>query len=645
MDMDDLQVWREPLQSGWLGEAADLATCLTSEPQTIDFKRLAGRLRRLAGVRLGDIEKLRLRRLSKVARIFSFKLPGYRVFRLLLVSNRTVSFFAGELETSGLARGLLIEAVETDFDSVANLALNPSANVPEGRFDAVLLLVDEDFFPDRGKLLDDEGEDAALATSLNRLNSITAGLKSRIGAPVIAATIAGRADVRTATSDVLTPGTTHRFVWRLNNGLIQLATKGEFYLFDLASIAKHVGLSRYHDPVRFFQAKTPFAIEAGPVIADALSAQIAAMAGRTGRVLVLDLDNTIWGGVIADDGLDHIVLGQGSPDGEAFLSIQRFALQLRERGIILAVCSKNLESIAREPFRLHPEMILKEEHITVFVANFEDKATNILRIAETLNLDPSVLVFLDDNAAERERVRSSLPNVMVPEIGSDPAQYVPTLIMSGYFEYLPLTQDDIGRANAYEARSQAKALEESVGDYDIYLQSLKMQLKVAHFDARNRTRVTQLINKSNQFNLTAQRYSEVEVANFENDPAVLTWHARLQDRFADHGIISVVIVHKCIESWRIDTWIMSCRVLERGVEVAMMAALAAAAYEVGAREIIGVYKPTDRNGLVANFYPQLGFDLVSCDDVGVKTFRLSLPLVSARQGAIDLEFTKRSLEL
>jgi FkbH-like protein len=376
--------------------------------------------------------------------------------------------------------------------------------------------------------------------------------------------------------------------------------------------------------VRFHQAKVPFSFEASPIVADALSALIAAMAGRSGRALVLDLDNTLWGGVVADDGLEGMVIGQGSPAGEAFLTIQLYALELRKRGVVLAICSKNLEAIAREPFRSHPDMLLREEHMAVFLANFDDKATNLARIAQMLDLDTPSLVFLDDNPAERERVRSALPFVMVPELGNEPAHFARTLAASGFFEHLSLTADDIGRSAAYQARADAKALQVLAGDYDTYLRSLDMDLSISPFDAIGRARITQLIQKSNQFNLTTKRYSEIDIAAIENDSARLGWQVRLKDRFADHGMISVVVVDKGDHIWSIDSWIMSCRVLERGIEAALIRELARAAVREGVTELAAVYRPTARNGLVKELYDRLGFEGAPVAEDGTKTYRLNL---------------------
>jgi FkbH-like protein len=639
MTIESLLAWREPIVADWRGEAAHLAS---------DLKKVAGgdpesaarRLRRLASMRLGDGERLQLLRLVKRARSLPESLPGFRPFRLLLVSNRTLSFVAGDLQAVGAARGLLIETVETDYDSVYSLALNPAIETPSGRFDAVMLLVDASFFPVNCDLLDVATEAKTIAAVRTQFNELVVGLRTKANAPVIAATIALPPDFQLSSADTAIAGTAIRCIQAVNDAIVENAEAGHVVLFDLAALAGRIGSMAFFDPVRSHQAKVPFSLEAGPVVADALAALIAAMAGRSGRALVLDLDNTLWGGVVADDGLEGIVLGQGSAEGEAFLAVQRHALELRRRGVMLAVCSKNLEDIAREPFRSHPDMLLREEHISSFIANFDDKATNIARTARALDLDPSALVFLDDNPAERELVRSVLPFVMVPELGVDPAHFVRALAASGFFEHLPLTADDTGRAAAYQARAEAKALQAVIGDYDAYLRSLEMELTISPFDAIGQARITQLIQKSNQFNLTTKRYSEIDIAAIAKDSARLGWQVRLKDRFADHGMISVVIVEKGKYTWSIDTWIMSCRVLERGVERAIMRELARNAIEDGAEELVGTYRPTARNALVKEFYTRLGFEGATGAEGEAKTYQLDLS--TARFDSVAMRVTMTS---
>ena len=633
MGIEPHQAWREPMAADWRARIARLADQLSAGDQLgVDE---AGQLRRLAGMRIDAGERLQLRRL--VRRLLAHDEPpaGFRAVRLLLVSNRTLSFLAGDLEAAGLSRGLLVDAVETDYDAVRALALG-GAEPPAGRFDAVLLLLDAGFFQKRPVLLDRAGEAATFAALTAEFDAIAGGIGSRLQAPVIAATVPAPPELRLSSADMAVVGTPLRQVGQLNAHIAARAAEGRVVAFDLAALAAEVGAASFFDPVRFFQAKTPFALEAGAVVADGLTALIAAMAGRSARVLALDLDNTLWGGVVADDGVAGIVVGQGSAEGEAFLAVQQYALELRRRGVALVACSKNLEAIALEPFRTHPDMLLREEHFSAFLANFDDKATNLARAAAMLDLDPSAFVLLDDNPAERERVRSALPWAMVPELGDDPAYFVRLAMASGYFEHLPLTTDDTGRVAAYQARADAKTLQASIGGYDAYLASLEMELAIAPFDAIGRSRIAQLIQKSNQFNPTTRRYSEPEVAALEDDDSCIAWQARLKDRFADHGMISAIVVRIGGDVWTIENWVMSCRVLERGVEAAIVGRLARLAAEAGVREIVGLYRPTPRNGLVKDLYPRLGFETVATSEDGAAAYRLRPELACAEPGPLRI---------
>lgn len=616
--------WREPLTSDWRVKAAEILALYRAGANQSEIDAAGNRLRRLSAMRLGDGERLVLRRIAKAARSLNSPPSNFRAFRILLVSNRSLGFFGGNLEVAGLARGLLIDVVDTEFGAVSSLAFDPAISPPDGPFDAVFLLQDEGAFQSRLELLDAKAEQIAVDEFIAKLEHTIGALSCKVGAPVIVATIASSADTQISSSDIAVAGSKRRITDAVNSKIAEFAAAGSLIPFDLANISARIGAMSFFDPVRFHQAKVPFSLHASPVVADGLAALIAALTGRSGRVLVLDLDNTLWGGVVADDGLHGIRLGQGSAEGEAFLAIQEFAQDLRRRGIVLAVCSKNTEAIAREVFNEHPDMLLRNEEITVFVANFNDKASNLVRIAETLDLGLSSLVFIDDNPAERERVRSSLPFVMVPELGEDPAEFVRTIVASGYFEHLPLNTDDVRRASTYEARTAAKSLLETAKDYSEYLHSLEMVLSIAPFDIVSRARIAQLVQKSNQFNLTTKRYTIAELEAIEKDPNRLSWQIRLEDRFADHGMIGVVIVEAIDEAWLIDTWIMSCRVLQRGVEDVVMDVLKYQAVTSGASALRGAFYPTSRNSLVMNFYDQMGFVLTNREPSGASFYEFDL---------------------
>jgi FkbH-like protein len=619
--------WRPPLDPGWADDLAGLTSGLKTladlDPGAATA--FAHAARRLANQRLGPLEQLRLNRLA--ARLWPHRdqLSALRPVRIALLSNRMVGLLAPEIRGAGLARGLLVDFVESEFDTAEAVASGGLALEDAEGLDATVLLLDGAAFFASGPRLGRAAEDQALDAARQRLARLVEGLRRRLRAPVIVATSMAWPERTISSADPAMPGSPHRLVRRFNDAIAAGAEADDWLIWDLEELATEVGSAAWCDPARFHQGKLPFAAEQGPLAADHLCRILAAMTGRSGRALVLDLDNTLWGGVIGDDGVEGIRLGQGSPEGEAFLAIQQLALDLRQRGVVLAVCSKNDDAVARRAFTEHADMLLKLEHIAVFQANWSDKASNLKAIAQTLNLGLGSLVFVDDNPAERARVRQELPEVLVPELGEDPAWYPRMIVASGVFETLVLGAEDLGRADAYQANAERAELRETVGNYQDYLRSLRMTMTIAPFDRLGRARIAQLIAKSNQFNLTTRRYGEVEVAALEADPAVVARQVRLTDAFSDHGMIAVIIV-RAPEGpvWTIDSWLMSCRVLERGVEQALMNRLVAQAQAAGCRELRGLYRPTDRNRIVADFYDRMGFPLIAEEASGERTYALEL---------------------
>jgi len=467
--------------------------------------------------------------------------------------------------------------------------------------------------PLRCKVGDPEAAETAVRRTLDHIDTVRAGLRANGTAVCILQTIAPPPERLFGNLDRALPGTLRNVIDRVNLGLAESIRGTEDILLDVGGLAETVGLANWHSPSEWNLAKLPFSNIYLPLYADHVARMLSALVGRSRRALVLDLDNTVWGGVIGDDGLEGIQCAQGEPTGEAYLSVQRLALELRERGVVLAVSSKNDDESARLPFRKHPEMLLKEEHIAVFQANWNDKATNIKAIALELSLGLDSLVFLDDNPVERNLVRQLLPEVAVPELPSDPALYARTLAAAGYFESVGFSDEDVKRARYYQDNAKRVVLQKEAGDIDVFLASLNMEITFQPFDETGRGRITQLINKSNQYNLTTKRYTEADVAAAERDPNCFTMQVRLCDIFGDNGMISVIICRrqaKCV--WKIDTWLMSCRVLGRRVEQMVLREILEHARRRGICRLIGTYRPTGRNKLVEDHYSKLGFSLIRC---------------------------------
>ena len=338
-----------------------------------------------------------------------------------------------------------------------------------------------------------------------------------------------------------------------------------------------------------------------------LKQTIDAFQGSFKKCVILDLDNTLWGGIIGDDGLENIHIGNLGT-GKAFTRFQKWLKELKNRGIILAVCSKNEDSIAKSPFLNHPEMILKLDDIALFTANWNSKADNINNIQKILNIGFDSMVFLDDNPAEREIVRNHIPNIIVPELPIDPADYLPYLISLNLFETVSLSANDSERTMQYQQEAKRAELSASITNMDEYLRSLDMVAKIEEISEINVERVAQLTQRSNQFNLRTKRYTSADIKNICSNPNHLIVTVEMADKFGNYGLISVVIVEIIENVAKIDTWIMSCRVLKRNVEHALMNYLVDRLTNKNIQKIEGEYIPTEKNVLVANLLPELGMN-------------------------------------
>lgn len=600
-------------------------------------------VRDLARRRLNETQLSRLATTIAALRDQGRSLAPLTPFKLGVIGNGTLDLIGPALVASGARHGLDLQCVTVPYGAAVQEAVSPDSALNRAGCDAVLIALDYRGVPLRPSQVDIADAEQSVADSLALIAAIRQGVREASGARCMVQTLAPPPEALFGSLDRQVPGAMRRLVESFNTGLAASLDGGDV-LFDVAALAQTVGLSAWHSPVQWNMAKLPFAGACLPIYAEHAARLAAAMRGKGGRCLILDLDNTLWGGVIGDDGVEGIVLGEGDGTGEAFLSIQRMALALRERGVVLAVSSKNDEANARKPFLEHPEMLLKQDHIAVFKANWQDKAGNIRAIAEELSLGLEAMVFLDDNPVERGLIRRELPQVMVPELPEDPALYARTLAAAGYFEAVAVSDEDRKRADFYQTnvkRAQAKV---AATDLEGYLRSLEMEMTVQPFDAVGRSRIVQLINKSNQFNLTTRRYDQPDIEAFELDRSVLTLQVRLSDIYGDNGMISAVICRpRSADTWEIDTWLMSCRVLGRGVERMVLNEVLLHARERGIKTLVGVYRPTERNGMVRDHYEGLGFTRLSETEGGETEWVLSAtaevplaPMTVVRQGFLSV---------
>lgn len=405
------------------------------------------------------------------------------------------------------------------------------------------------------------------------------------------------------------------FLTRLNLAFYDYAQKHDnFYICDINYISADYGLKEWSDPFYWHMYKYAMNVSAIPYLAYNVANIIKSILGKNKKGFVLDLDNTLWGGVIGDDGVDNIVIGPEESEGQVYSEFQRYIKECTQLGVILNVDSKNDEENALAGLN-HPDSELHPDDFIVIKANWNPKDQNLQQIANELNLLPESLVFIDDNPAERHIVTEQLKGVVAPEIGQV-HQYIQTIDRGGYFEVTTLSADDQKRNEMYKENAKRAQLEASFSNYTDYLLSLEMRGIIKSFEPVFMARIAQLTNKSNQFNLTTKRYTQTEIEEVAASDQYITLYGKLIDKFGDNGVVSVAIGHVIEDICHIDLWIMSCRVLKRDMEFAMMDSLVKRCQERGISEIRGYYYPTAKNAMVREFYALQGFDKIAEDAAG-----------------------------
>lgn len=418
-----------------------------------------------------------------------------------------------------------------------------------------------------------------------------------------------------------------RFVRRMNEALARYAEAHRGFLVnDINYLAAELGLDHWFSPTMWYAYQYALDLSAVPALCASIANIIKSLYGKNKKSIACDLDNTLWGGVIGDDGVQGIQLGEESPSGRAFTALQRYLKLVSQTGVLLNVNSKNEAEIAKSGFS-RPESVLHEEDFICFTANWQPKDENLAQMASQLNLLPESFVFLDDNPAEREIVRRRFPQTAVPEL-TEPEHYVRTLARSGYFEVTSLSADDKKRSEMYRENAQRAQAQAAFSDYSDYLRSLEMKAVIAPFDTAHAARITQLMNKTNQFNLTTRRYTDAEVSACMRDGNTLTLYASLADRFGDNGIVSALIGRVQDGILTIEEWVMSCRVFKRDLELAVFDALIAYCRTHNITSIEGDYLPTAKNAYVRTLYPTLGFSQTAESEEGTH-YRFDIPAESA----------------
>nr|WP_019363857.1 HAD-IIIC family phosphatase [Pseudomonas luteola] len=602
----------------WLPPHPDLSAAISEAKREADPAKRLSQAAYLSGFRRDftlttRLDKLAAEGLSDLTTAGDLAALGLRPLRIALLSSHTVDHLVPAIRVAGLSRRLALSVYVAPYGMYRQALLMDDPALSSFAPQVILLAVDA---KDTSLQLPLDASEAqvssAVETRIEELRHLWRLARERYAAQVIQQTLVTAEPLLFGSFEAHVPAAPFVVIERLNTAIRAAAREEGVLLMDLAwQAAQGMYGTGLAEPVRWHQAKQLVSPTLAPLYGDQLARVAAAGVGLSRKCLVLDLDNTLWGGVIGDDGVHGIQIGQGSPVGEAFLAFQHYAGKLAKRGIILAVCSKNDLAVAEAAFD-HPEMGLKRSDIAAFVANWEDKASNLRRIASMLNIGLDSLVFVDDNPAERDIVRRELPEVAVPELPEDVADYPARVAAAGYFETVSFTTDDTARSRHYALNAERKVAMSQATDMEGYLRGLQMVLTATTIGPAELIRTTQLINKTNQFNLTTRRYSEAEVERLAADDRAITLAVRLSDKFGDNGLISVVLA--CADTaWAqdellIDTWLMSCRVLGRQVEEAVLDVLIKRATAAGWAALIGEYRPTDRNGMVAEHYAALGFD-------------------------------------
>jgi FkbH-like protein len=530
---------------------------------------------------------------------------AFPTVKVALVGDTATQLLSTAIRGTGIDRGFHVDLFEAEYNQVEQQFMDPGSDLHAFEPEFIVVFQSTHKWAEKHALTDNTGKLALAEERLDFVRTICASSRAKIiylNYPEIDDTVFGSYANKVSLS----------FSWQVrkfNFGLMELAQNTpSLFICDLAGLQNKYGRDWLFDASIYTSTEMILSIDSLPYVSARILDIICALRGKFKKCLILDLDNTVWGGVVGDDGLEGIQLGHGLGIGKAFTEFQMWVKKLKDRGIILCICSKNDEDKAKEPFEKHPDMVLRLNDIAVFMANWETKVDNIRAIQQILNIGFDSMVFLDDNPFERNIVREHIPDITVPELPDDPAEYLEFLYSLNLFETASYSATDKDRTKQYQVEAQRVGYAKTFHDEADFLRSLNMVSTVEGFTKFNTPRVAQLSQRSNQFNLRTVRYTEADIEAFSNDPAVIPVTFTLEDKFGDNGLICVIIMKRMdAESLFIDTWFMSCRVLKRGMEHFTLNTLVAKAREKGYKRIVGEYLPTLKNGMVKDHYDRLDF--------------------------------------
>lgn len=528
--------------------------------------------------------------------------------KVAVLGNCATQFFSTSVQGYSKLSGLNIDVFDADYNQIDAQLLDPSSEVYECKPDSIVLWLATDKLYEEFLDIPLSERSSFAETYIAKIKNYWQLIQNNCNAKVIQFNFSEINDSVIGQYSTKVASTFTYQVRKLNFLLAEaMSLAANVYPVDLLSIQVRLGQETFYDSTYYYKAKMSVSTNALPYIASAVTDVLKSMSGKIKKCIVLDLDNTLWGGVIGDDGIHNIEIGELGR-GHAFTNFQRWLKQLKEYGIILAVCSKNNEEIAKEPFIRHEEMVLKLDDISIFVANWDDKATNIKMIQESLNIGMDSIVFVDDNPFERNLVRDMIKDIEVPELPEDPAHYLEFLQNCNYFDTVTYTGKNSDRTKMYQAEFERKKSEASFSSIDEYLESLDMVGYAGPFEESRYSRIAELSQRSNQFNLRTVRYTEDEIRKIAESDNYITIYFTLKDKFGDHGLVGVAILEKKFEEEVfIDTWFMSCRVLKRGMEEYIVNKIIGKAKDNGFSKVSAEYIQTKKNMMVKDIYSRMGF--------------------------------------
>lgn len=573
---------------------------------------------------------------SKLRKSARIELPNAPIIRIALVGDTATQLLATAIKGLGVERGYNIDLFEADYNQVERQFMDPASELYDFNADIIVVFQSTIKLEEHHSELNQESQSALAGDRMDFVRSICtnqllAGKKIiYFNYPEIGDTVFG------SYSNKVESSFTYQ-TRKLNYELMNLAQQyPDFYVCDIAELQSKLGRDAMFAYNVYVTTEMIFNANALPYVASRVMDIVCAIKGQFKKCLILDLDNTLWGGVIGDDGLEGIQLGHGLGIGKAFTEFQMWIKKLKQRGIIICVASKNNEETAKEPFEKHPDMILKLDDIAVFQANWETKVDNIRTIQSILNIGFDSMVFLDDNPFERNMVRENIPGITVPELPSDPGLYLEYLYSLNLFETASYSNADKDRTKQYQVEAKRVSLSKTFTNEGDFLKSLNMVSTVSGFTKFNSPRVAQLSQRSNQFNLRTIRYTEADITAMAENPDVIDLSFTLEDKFGDNGLIAVIIMKKQdAETLFVDTWFMSCRVLKRGMEIFTLNTMVERAKSAGYKRIIGEYIPTPKNKMVENHYLGLGFTKI--EGAEIAQFELNLETYVPRECYIKIK--------